>query len=73
MRLRIAEPGESALLLLVRLLLPARGRHRARTAVRRAPAVPHSPPHTRRPLHMEPLVMDTPLVRPYLRALEVSA
>ncbi|MET9391695.1 hypothetical protein ABZY20_14970 [Streptomyces sp. NPDC006624] len=68
MRLRIAEVCESVLLLLVRLLLPARGRHRARHPL----AVPDSPPAPD-PLPVEPLLMDTPLVRPYLRALEVSA
>ncbi|CAL9497045.1 MULTISPECIES: hypothetical protein [Streptomyces] len=71
MRLRTAELCECVLLFLVRLLLPAQGRHRAAGPVRREPAVPHSPPPPRRP--EEPLLMDTPLVRPYLAALEVSA
>ncbi|MEG8279176.1 hypothetical protein [Streptomyces sp. AHA2] len=71
MRLRAAELCECVLLFLVRLLLPARGRHRAAGPVRREPAVPHSPPPPLPP--GEPLVLDTPLVRPYLRALEVSA
>ncbi|MGK5696799.1 hypothetical protein ACSNOJ_28595 [Streptomyces sp. URMC 128] len=72
MRLRIAELCESALLLLVRILLPARGRHRAAPA-QRPWTIPHSPPtSTPRPLDVEePLVMDTPLVRPYLRTAEV--
>jgi hypothetical protein len=69
-RLRIAELCESLLLALVRLLLPARGRHRAAGTV---PAVAHPPPPGRRHLAEEPLVMDTRLVRPYLSALEVSA
>ncbi|MFH8661233.1 hypothetical protein [Streptomyces afghaniensis] len=72
MRLRIAELCESVLLLLVRILLPARGRHRA-TPAQRPWTIPHSPPtSTPRPLDVEePLVMDTPLVRPYLRTVEV--
>ena len=73
MRLRVAQLCESALILLVRTLLPARGRHRA-TPARRVSAVPHYPPaHSPRPLRVEPLEMDTTLVRPYLHALEVSA
>ncbi|MFD5159490.1 hypothetical protein ACFWMJ_15660 [Streptomyces hawaiiensis] len=67
MCLRIAELCESALLLLVRSLLPARGRHRATTA---------PPPPTPRALPLaaeEPLVMDTPPVRPYLDTVEVFA
>ncbi|MFE1247174.1 hypothetical protein [Streptomyces sp. NPDC058735] len=68
MRLRLAESCESVLLALVRLLLPARGRHRATAPAWRTP-----PPPARDPLPVEPLLMDTPLVRPYLRALEVSA
>ncbi|MGI5426811.1 hypothetical protein [Streptomyces sp. CA-179760] len=70
MRLRIAELCESLLLTLVRLLLPARGRHRAATPTLRPPP---PPAHTPRPLHVEPLLMDTPLVRPYLHALEIYA
>ncbi|MET9525941.1 hypothetical protein [Streptomyces coeruleorubidus] len=67
MRLRIAELCESVLLLLVRILLPARGRHRATSAAL-------LPPPCARPLAAEePLVMDTPLVRPYLRTVEVFA
>ncbi|MEV5353368.1 hypothetical protein AB0N88_13350 [Streptomyces sp. NPDC093516] len=69
MRLRIAELCESLLLALVRLLLPARGRHRAVGPVL---AVAHPPPPGRRHLPEEPLVMNTRLVRPYLPALEVS-
>ncbi|MFH8901980.1 hypothetical protein ACH4HG_37210 [Streptomyces coeruleorubidus] len=74
MRLRIAELCESVLLLLVRILLPARGRHRA-TPARWPSAIPHSPPTpTARPFDVEePLVMDTPLVRPYLHTVEVFA
>ncbi|MFJ3442923.1 hypothetical protein ACIPM2_17335 [Streptomyces sp. NPDC086081] len=68
MRLRIAELCESLLLALVRLLLPARGRH---PAVGPVLAVAHPPPG-RRHLVEEPLLMDTRLVRPYLAALEVS-
>ncbi|MEU9570289.1 hypothetical protein AB0D62_10420 [Streptomyces massasporeus] len=70
MRLRLATLCESLLLALVRLLLPARGRHRAV-----GPALRASPPPVRiaRPLPVEPLHMDTPLVRPYLHALEIYA
>ncbi|SMQ17301.1 hypothetical protein SAMN06272771_3697 [Streptomyces sp. Ag82_O1-12] len=68
MRLRLLAAGlcESLLLTLVRLLLPARGRHRAAAP----PTLRPLPP---RPLLVEPLVMDTPLVRPYLHPLEVHA
>ncbi|MEU3933870.1 hypothetical protein AB0E85_17785 [Streptomyces sp. NPDC029044] len=68
LRLRAAELCESLLLTLVRLLLPARGRHRAV-----APSRPRPLPPPARPLPPEPLEIDTPLVRPYLRALEVYA
>ncbi|MFC9130500.1 hypothetical protein ACFT4A_27115 [Streptomyces sp. NPDC057099] len=67
LRLRAAELCESLLLTLVRLLLPAQGRHRA--APRQRP-LPHPPP---RPLAPDPLVMDTPLIRPYLHPLEIYA
>ncbi len=67
LRLLAAELCASLLLTLVRLLLPARGRHRAATP----PTLRPLPP--RRPLPAEPLVMDTPLVRPYLHSLEVYA
>ncbi|WP_328340472.1 hypothetical protein [Streptomyces violaceus] len=70
LRLRAAELCESLLLTLVRLLLPAQGRHRA-AAPDRLPLPPPEPPR-RRP-YPEPLVMDTPLVRPYLHALEIYA
>ncbi|MFF7789567.1 hypothetical protein [Streptomyces sp. NPDC007991] len=67
MRLRIAELCEVVLLLLVRTLLPARGRHRATSA-------PSPPTRGALPLAPEePLVMDTPLVRPYLDTVEVFA
>ncbi|MFI8896236.1 hypothetical protein [Streptomyces paradoxus] len=69
MRLRIAELCEFLLLALLRSLLPARGRHRA-VSVRRPHALPHSPPISS-PRPPEPLLMDGPLVRPYLRAEEV--
>ncbi|MBB5795799.1 hypothetical protein HDA41_003763 [Streptomyces caelestis] len=74
MRLRIAELCESVLLLLVRILLPARGRHRAAPA-QGAWTIPHPPPTSPpRPLVVEePLMMDTPLVRPYLHTVEVFA
>ncbi|MEU2909715.1 hypothetical protein ACFYM3_11545 [Streptomyces massasporeus] len=66
LRLLAAELCASLLLALVRLLLPARGRHR----VTAPPVLRPLPPH---PLPVEPLVMDTPLVRPYLHSLEVYA
>ncbi|MEV5428283.1 hypothetical protein [Streptomyces sp. NPDC052701] len=72
LRLRLAGLCETALLALVRLLLPAGGRHRA-TAPRPPSLSTHSPPPA-----VEPVWFDTPLVRPYLLALgehapEVSA
>ncbi|MER5293651.1 hypothetical protein ABT382_16460 [Streptomyces pharetrae] len=63
LRLRLAALCESVLLALVRLLLPAEGRHRATAPP--PPAPPHSPPRA-----LEPLWIDTPLVRPYLLARE---
>ncbi len=69
LRLRAAALCESLLLTLVRLLLPAQGRHRAAPG-HRPPPLPDPPP---RLLDTEPLVMDTPLVRPYLSDLEVYA
>ncbi|MFI6856733.1 hypothetical protein [Streptomyces sp. NPDC050416] len=67
MRLHIAELCEAVLLLLVRSLLPARGRHRATAA-------PPAPTPAARPLATEePLVIDTPLVRPYMNTVEVFA
>ncbi|MEU3086440.1 hypothetical protein ACWCQ0_01515 [Streptomyces massasporeus] len=69
LRLRAAELCESLLLTLVRLLLPAQGRHRAASGLR--PLPPPGPPRRRH--CAEPLVMDTPLIRPYLRDLEVYA
>ncbi|MEU4469266.1 hypothetical protein AB0G20_37190 [Streptomyces sp. NPDC024017] len=71
MRLRLAELCESALLALVRLLLPARGRHRATAPPPPRPLPP--PVQLPRTLHVEPFEMDTPLIRPYLHALEVYA
>lgn len=62
LRLRLAGLCETALLALVRLLLPAEGRHRA-AAPPSSPAPPQSPP-----LVLEPVWLDTPLVRPYLLA-----
>lgn len=72
LRLRLAALCETVLLSLVRLLLPAEGRHCA-TAPPPPPAPPHSPPRA-----LEPVRLDTPLVRPYLlaregRPVEVSA
>ncbi|MEV5882527.1 hypothetical protein AB0L74_07395 [Streptomyces sp. NPDC052020] len=64
LRLRLAGLCETALLSLVRLLLPTEGRHRA-TALPSPPAPPHSSP-----LAPEPVWLDTPLVRPYLLARE---
>ncbi|MFB8778008.1 hypothetical protein [Streptomyces broussonetiae] len=64
-------PGfrETLLLLLTRMLFPARGSHRA---ARRRPSSPPPPP----PTHPDSTFWyDTPLVRPYLRGheMEVSA
>ncbi|GAA2430583.1 hypothetical protein [Streptomyces glaucus] len=65
LRLRLAEYCETVLLALVRLLLPAEGRHRC-TAVPPPPVSPHSPPaRPHRPARARPLP-DTPLVRPCL-------
>ncbi|MEU3255438.1 hypothetical protein [Streptomyces sp. NPDC006997] len=68
---------ETLLLLLARMLFPARGSHRA---VRQHPPSPHTPappPPTRHhPHHSDGAFWyDTPLVRPYLRGhdMEVSA
>ncbi|CAM5649056.1 hypothetical protein [Streptomyces aurantiogriseus] len=66
MRERTAGFIESLLLLLVRALLPARGRHRAALA---QPAVSNQPlaPDPRRSYRAaDPFEYDTPLVRPYL-------
>lgn len=57
--------------LLLRVLLPARGRHRAAPAVSVAPAVPLC--RCQLTLGAEGFEWDTPLARPYLRDLEVSA
>ncbi|MDQ0775680.1 hypothetical protein QF026_004146 [Streptomyces aurantiacus] len=57
--------------LLLRVLLPARGRHRAARRVPSAPAVPMC--RCQLALGAESFEWDTPLVRPYLRDLEVSA
>ncbi|KMS78782.1 hypothetical protein ACH49_14405 [Streptomyces leeuwenhoekii] len=62
LRLRLAGLCETALLALVRLLLPAEGRHRATV-----PPSPPAPPHSPSPAP-EPVWFDTPLVRPYLLA-----
>ncbi|MFF5254996.1 hypothetical protein ACFY4K_23555 [Streptomyces leeuwenhoekii] len=64
LRLRLAALCETALLALVRLLLPAEGRHRA-TALPPPPAPPHDPPPA-----LDPVWLDTPLVRPYLLVRE---
>ncbi|WP_030673413.1 hypothetical protein [Streptomyces cellulosae] len=66
MREHIAELCASLLLMIIRTLLPARGRHRA------APARPHIQertlaPATTAPAHAHPFEADAqPLVRPYL-------
>ncbi|WP_210592526.1 hypothetical protein [Streptomyces sp. GESEQ-35] len=65
MRERTARCIESLLLVLIRALLPARGRHRA--APSQLPPIERplaAPPG--RPLHTCPFEPDTPLVRPYL-------
>ncbi|GAB2869600.1 hypothetical protein GCM10027074_41570 [Streptomyces deserti] len=71
LRLRLAELCETALLALVRLLLPAEGRHRATVPPQPPLVSTHSPP-----LAIERVWLDTPLGRPYLpaaEAMEVSA
>ncbi|GAA4316971.1 hypothetical protein GCM10023086_39750 [Streptomyces venetus] len=73
LRLHAAELCESLLLALVRLLLPAQGRHRAAPGRPPLSVTDPPPPPTRRFLATEPLVMDTPLVRPYLHPLEIHA
>ncbi|BCL29052.1 hypothetical protein ACFFS2_06380 [Streptomyces aurantiacus] len=60
--------------LLLRVLLPARGRHRAAPAARAVPTAPAMPMcRCQLALHSEGFEWDTPLTRPYLRDLEVSA
>ncbi len=78
MRVRIAELCETLLLALLRLLLPAPGRHRAAGAAGAAAApqhpdherpltAPHSPPgHPPHPLDIWSFEPGTDLVRPYL-------
>jgi hypothetical protein len=74
MRERTARLIESLLILLVRALLPARGRHRATTPAQLAPAaapVPASP--ARRSVDVWPFEPDTHFVRPYLPAPDEMA
>ena len=64
--------------LLLRVLLPARGRHRATPATAppdsREPWAPATPAcRCQLPLGARSFEWDTPLVRPYLRDVEVSA
>ena len=69
MRERTARLIESLLLLLVRALLPARGRHRATTPAQLAPADDPLPASSaRHPVDVWPFEPDTRLVRPYLPA-----
>jgi hypothetical protein len=65
MRERTSRVIESLLLALVRVLLPARGRHRAAPAQLPATARPLATP-SRHPLDVWPFEPDTRLVRPYL-------
>ncbi|MEU6666649.1 hypothetical protein [Streptomyces sp. NPDC046727] len=74
--MRACIPGliESLLLLLIRALLPARGRRRA-SPPRLPDTGPPLPLHRRRPhdgLEAHLFLYDTPLVRPYLHDVEVS-
>ncbi|MER6025310.1 hypothetical protein [Streptomyces sp. NPDC001851] len=75
MRARIPGLIESLLLLLIRALLPARGRRRA-TLLQLPDAGPPLPPRSCHP-HDGPearlFLYDTPLVRPYLHDVEVFA
>ncbi|MEV0937970.1 hypothetical protein OG418_27735 [Streptomyces phaeochromogenes] len=64
--------------LLLRVLLPARGRHRATPTTaprdRREPWAPAAPAcRCQLTLGARSFEWDTPLVRPYLRDVEVSA
>ncbi|GGY96212.1 hypothetical protein [Streptomyces poonensis] len=65
MRVRLAEACEFVLLVLLRALLPARGRHRSVVVPAQSPAC--SPPVRPQATHdAQPREWDTPLVRPYL-------
>ena len=64
--------------LLLHVLLPARGRHRATPTTtppdRNEPWPPATPAcHCRLPFEARHFEWDTPLVRPYLHDVEVSA
>ncbi|GHI06685.1 hypothetical protein AQI88_30490 [Streptomyces cellostaticus] len=76
MRARTAGFIESLLLLLIRALLPARGRHRAVPARLPYPARPLTTRTGRPPAldaHLIDIAYDTRLVRPYLLTPEVAA
>ncbi|MEU1850224.1 hypothetical protein ABZ499_13360 [Streptomyces sp. NPDC019990] len=80
LRLLLAALCESLLLALVRLLLPGQGRHRAAPEDRGLPLpLPDHPPASaahrllKADAGADAYEMDTPLVRPYLHALEVFA
>ncbi|MFD0315890.1 hypothetical protein [Streptomyces flavalbus] len=68
MRARMPGFRESLLLLLTRILFPARGSHRATRQHPPSPRLPAPPP----PTHPDsPIWYDTPLGRPYLRSLDM--
>ncbi|OLZ71386.1 hypothetical protein AV521_10515 [Streptomyces sp. IMTB 2501] len=72
MRARIAGVIESLLLLLIRALLPARGRRRASPAqLQDADSLLTTHPIRRRDTEAHLFWYDTPLVRPYLHEVEV--
>ncbi|MFI2437248.1 hypothetical protein [Streptomyces sp. NPDC018693] len=72
MRERTAGCIEWLLLLLVWALLPARGRHRALPTPERLPdAVRPLDSRPDFPQAVDPIHYDTPLVRPYLRTLDL--
>ncbi|WP_155058925.1 hypothetical protein [Streptomyces blattellae] len=66
MRERTARVIESLLLVLVRVLLPARGRHRAAPTQRPSSVRSLAAPSGHHPLDLWPFEPDTHLVRPYL-------
>ncbi|KUN08225.1 hypothetical protein AQI95_09980 [Streptomyces yokosukanensis] len=74
MRARIAEVIEPLLLLLIRALLPAQGRRRASPPQLTYAELPLTTQSVhRRDAEAHLFWYDTPLVRPYLREVEVFA
>ncbi|MEU2712542.1 hypothetical protein [Streptomyces sp. NPDC007205] len=75
MRARVAGLIEPLLLLLIRALLPARGRRRASPLQLpdTGPPLPPDSGHPQDDLEAHLFLYDTPLVRPYLHDVEVFA